>query len=87
MSSPKYGYLLDGDCLAAFADAGREKRKLLGWFEELAANPFLHADFEEFTPAGRKIQIVLRENWLISFWPDDAAKKIWIVDLVRVGEK
>jgi hypothetical protein len=51
---PDYGYLLDGDCVPAFAGAARERRKLLSWFEELANNPFQTGDYEELTPAARK---------------------------------
>lgn len=82
--SNTYGYLLDGDCLPAFVDSGRDRRKLLAWFEELAETPFQTGDYEEVTPAGRRVQVSLREDWLISFWSDHAVKKVWIVELVKV---
>ncbi len=83
---PDYGYLLDGDCVPAFAGAGRERRKLLSWFEEIAHNPFQTGDYEELTPAGRRVQVLLKEDWLISFWTDHPAKRVWIVELTRVAE-
>lgn len=80
-----YGYLLEGDCVPVFAAAGRERRKLLGWFDELAANPFQTADYEEPTPAGRDVQVVLREQCLISYWCDHAVQRLWIIEIVRVS--
>ncbi len=80
-----YGYLLDGDCVPVFAAAGRDRRKLLAWFDELATHPFLPADYEENTPSGRRVSVALREQWLITYWPDHAIQRVWIVEIVRVS--
>ncbi len=80
-----YGYLLEGDCAAVFAAAGSDRRKMLHWFENLAGNPNRNGDYEEVTPAGRRVQVTLFEEWLISYWVDHAVKRVCIVEVMRVG--
>ncbi len=34
-----------------------------------------------YTPAGRHVHVVLREQWLITYWTDHVSKRVWIVEI------
>ena len=53
-------------------------------FESLAKHPFTVGDFEETSPAGRKYQVKVFDDLIVTFWVDHAARELSIVECAVV---
>ena len=45
----------------------------------LAKHPLTEGDFEELTPAGRKVQVKVFENLIVTYWADHAARELRVL--------
>jgi mRNA-degrading endonuclease RelE of RelBE toxin-antitoxin system len=59
----------------------RRQRKLLDRARELAADPFLAPDYQSTDADGRKVGHLLVDNFVFSYWVDDAARRVMIVEI------
>jgi len=80
-----YAYAVEESVLTVFSTAtARQQRHLLGWFREIAAAPFRAPDYEEQDSAGRTLAVVLRDDWLVTYWCDHSVRKVMIIAVVAV---
>ena len=63
---------------------GRNKRRLLALLEGLQGKPFRAGDFQQQDDTGRWNEVVLMENWLVTYWCDHAVREIRVVNLQKV---
>ncbi len=54
----------------------RRQRRLLDRSQELAADPFLVADFQSKDGAGRDISHLIVDGFVFDYWVDHAAKQV-----------
>ena len=63
----------------------RERRQLLGFFDRLAANPFMESDWTVDDSTGRTHYRLPVGRYLLTYWADHAAREVRIVKLERIG--
>ncbi len=78
-----YGYALDDACCEVFHTLARRPReRLLAFFRQLAAHPFMLGDYQDSDTRGRALEVLLVENeFLVTWHADHAAKQIRVVGL------
>lgn len=62
---------------------GAETGRLLARLDEVKARPFQRGDFRQRDPAGRINEVVLLDEWLVTYWTDHAVQEIRLVALDR----
>ncbi|MGH8017675.1 MAG: hypothetical protein ACREIA_05190 [Opitutaceae bacterium] len=85
MSGSSYDYTLNSRCVAVVLKAGKRAHILETLFSRLAAAPFTLGDYRETDASGRVVEVLLHEEWLVTFWTDHAVKMVNIVDVESVG--
>jgi len=70
----------------ASAAPGRQRR-ILHALEQLKGDPFRAGDFEELDHGGRANQVLLSDDWLITFWSDHAVGEVRVVRLEQVMDE
>lgn len=65
---------------------GAERRRLLAAIERIAAEPFRSGDLQQSGSDGRVNEVVLLDEWLVTFWADHAVKEIRVIALERGDE-
>ncbi len=65
------------------AVAAQHRRRIEGYIDSLAGNPFRTGDYAETDSVGRPIQIKILGNFAVAFWADHAVKEIKVVAIVR----
>ena len=50
----------------------------------LAGNPFGEGDYVTKDQAGRTLQNLLIEDWVVTYWADHAVKELRITEIVQV---
>ena len=63
-----------------------DKRRLLRLFDEVKVDPFRAGDYRQSDDAGRINEVVLLDDWLVTFWSDHAVLKIHLVNLEKVED-
>ena len=63
------------------ATRGPELRRLLAVLDQVAADPFRTGDFQQRDQSGRRYEVVLLGEWLVTFWSDHAVNEIRVVAL------
>jgi hypothetical protein len=71
---------------ALAASARLRQRRLLRLLDELRGDPFRSGDFREVDAYGRANEVLLVDEWLVTFWCDHAAREIRIVRLEKADE-
>jgi len=71
-------------CEAAFRLTPREQIRLARLCRRLANDPFCSGDYETRDRAGRTLQNLLLDDWVITFWTDHAAMEVRIIEAARV---
>ena len=82
-----YDLVLSEMAAMTFATAARpDQRKLAVILEGVKATPFRPGELQERDVQGRVHQVLVAEDWLVTYWPDHAARELRIVRLERVED-
>ena len=65
---------------------GMGRRQLLTVLERIAADRFRTGDLQQRDLTGRAHEVVLLDDWLVTYWPDHAVKEIRVVALERADD-
>ncbi len=80
-----YNVVIPVSKMATFhAARKRERTQLLECFDRLARNPALESEWQVNDSAGRKNFQIAAGRFLVTFWPDHAAREVRIVRLERL---
>ena len=80
-----YGYSLDREAVASLLlCTARERRLLVAALEQMARFPFSTGDFNATGPDGRESQLFDIGEFIVTCWPDHAAKTLRILSIERV---
>ena len=83
---PPYDVAVAISQMVVFNGAGKRGRKsLLDFFDRLAANPFLESEWTVDDSTGRTHFRLTVGRYLVTYWPDHAAREVRIVKLERIG--
>jgi hypothetical protein len=63
-----------------------DQRRLALILDAVKAAPFRSGDFRERDFQGRVNEVLLVDDWLVTYWPDHAVREVRIVRLERVEE-
>jgi hypothetical protein len=63
-----------------------QQRKLAALFDQLKTTPFRSGDLQERDTQGRINEVLVLDDWLVTFWSDHAVQELRIVRLERVGD-
>lgn len=63
---------------------GKKRQRLLAALESLARNPFSPADYQELDADGRTNEVILEDEFLITYWLDHAVKEIRVKEIMEV---
>jgi len=70
-----------------FALAARARqRRLAAVLDRLKAAPFRRGDLQERDSQGRENEILVADDWIVTYWPDHAAREMRVVRLERVED-
>ena len=70
-----------------FAAAPRvQQRRLAAALEGLKLNPLRPGDLQEKDAQGRSNEILLADDWLITYWLDHAVREVRVLRLERVED-
>lgn len=61
--------------------SARKQQKLIDRADQLAADPFVVADFRFTDDDGRTVCVILADEFLFTFWVDHPAKRVLITDI------
>lgn len=78
--------LTEGAAMALANVSRREQRKLGGILDGLKTMPFRRGDFQEWDAHGRINEVIVEDEWLVTYWPDHAAHELRVVRLERVED-
>jgi hypothetical protein len=79
-----YGYVVDSDVFEEFLRLPvRQRERLVMIFQSLAGDPFQRGETSFHDSTDREIQKKLFNQWVISFWADDAVKEVRIVGIQK----
>ena len=82
-----YALVLSEQAAMTLATAPRsDQRKLAVMLEGMKAAPFRRGDLQERDIHGRANELVVIDDWLVTYWPDHAMRELRIVRLERVDE-
>ena len=80
-----YSYVLSESAAEfAFRLPLREQRRLAGVCRDLVKSPDRAGDYGTLDPLGRRLQNLLIDDWVITFWADHATKELRITEIVQV---
>ena len=80
----KFGYefVLVGSCARALLAQPRDtRRRTLELLAQLEHYPFREPDFREPGASGRSYSVIVDRDIVVTYWLDDAAKEVRIVQL------
>lgn len=63
-----------------------DKKRLLRLFDEVRIAPFRTGDYRQSDDTGRINEVVLLDDWLVTFWSDHAVHKIHVVNLEEIQD-
>lgn len=80
-----YELVLSESVAMVFATAARsEQRRMATVLEQIKAAPMRRGDLQERDAQGRDNEIIVVGDWVVTYWPDHAAREIRVVRLERV---
>ena len=62
----------------------RQQRLVLNLADQIAKQPFQIGDYPTVDAAGRRIENLLLDGFLFSFWVDHAGREVRISEIVKV---
>jgi hypothetical protein len=62
----------------------RRQRSVLNLADRIARRPFKLGDYRTGDATGRKVESLLIEGYLFSFWVDHASCEVRIIEIIRV---
>ena len=62
----------------------REREELLRIFRSLAESPHQRGEWRQRSRSGREHEVKRFGRWLVTFWPDDPASELRVVDVKRI---
>jgi hypothetical protein len=62
----------------------RQQRLVLDLADQIAKQPFQIGDYPTFDATGRRVDNLMLEGYLFSFWVDHASREVRITEIVRV---
>ena len=71
---------------ALAATKGGARRRLLALLDAVKAEPFRGGDFQQRDASGRSNEVLLLDEWLVTFWSDHAVADIHVVNLEQVED-
>ena len=71
---------------ALAATKGAERRRVIALLDQLKATPFRSGDFRQRDETGRINEVLLLDDWLVTFWSDHAVSEIRVVNLERTED-
>lgn len=82
---PAYGYSLDSEAVTFLLSCtARERRLLVGTFEQMARYPFAVGDFHLIGSDERDHQVFDVGDFVVTLWSDHAAKVVRVLLIERV---
>lgn len=66
--------------------ARSEQRKLAVILDDVKAAPFRPGDLQERDAQGRVNEVLVVGEWLVTYWPDHAARELRVVRLEQVED-
>jgi hypothetical protein len=82
-----YEIVLTEAAAMMFATARRgEQRKLAVVLDHIKAAPFRAGDLQERDSQGRVNEVTVADDWLVTWWRDDAVRELRVVRLERVED-
>lgn len=82
-----YEIILHPQAWTTLAAVNRQERhRLRAILDDLAIDPFRSGDFQQRDIAGRRHEVVVFGDWLVTFWVDHAVREIRIVALESVED-
>lgn len=83
--TPKHVFVADEAVMGFFTGRSRrEREELLKIFKTLAGSPYQKGEWRQKTKSGRELQVRRSGKWLVSFWLDDPALEVRIVDVKKI---
>jgi len=77
----RYAVYLHFELLEVVPKRGAQQKKILGFIQSLAENPFDKGDFTDKDETFRTRQIKIVGDYAITYWADHPAKIMMIVDI------
>lgn len=59
---------------------------MLGLLDAVKADPFRQGEFRQLYATGRSNEVLLLDEWLVTFWSDHAGCEIHVVNLEQVED-
>lgn len=82
-----YALVLNEAAAKTLAMATRaDQRRLAIILDEVKAAPFRAGDYQQKDKTGRMNEVVLFDDWLVTFWSDHAVGETRIVNLQKVED-
>jgi len=82
-----FGLVFSEAAAARLVAASRaEQRKVAAILDGIKAAPGRPGDLQEWDAQGRKNEVLVVDDWIVTFWPDDAVREVRIVRLERVED-
>ncbi len=82
---PEYNFAVDDFVLENFSQRSkREREEWLRIFKSLAESPYQTGDWRQRTKSGRELEVKRFGKWLVTYWPDDPALEVRIVDVKKI---
>ena len=78
--------LSEGAAMTFATVALRDRRKLAAILDRLKATPFRHGDLQERDASGRVNEVLVIGEWLVTYWPDHAARELRVVRVERIED-
>jgi hypothetical protein len=80
-----YIFAVDDSVVEFFSGrAAREREERLRIFRSLAESPHQRGEWRQRSRSGREYEVKRFGRWLITFWPDDPASELRVVDVKRI---
>jgi hypothetical protein len=79
-----YRYVVDQAVFETLSALEEFERQWLADRSRLVAHPHQEGDYAEFDAKGRRLEVTLFGEWLVTFWVDHPVKDVRIVGCERV---